>query len=261
MWLCQIAISTSDIDVTEWKGDILAVGLSSSDLEKDESGVFKNEKLRKLDEFLKGILGAVITEEDFKGKPGQSTSVRLPGFGFKRIGLVGIEASGSTSSSKWKAVGESIAAMAKTVQASTLAVTLASSQDLPEESLQGRARSIAIGIILFHSLSMKSNEFMSFMAVKLVKSCLLVYLPGAILGSHEDFRFKAEKKVSSLKSLELIGFGNDTELQEKIQIAKKISQGIIFSKELVNAPPNVLTPSMLAYHFCKIFIIGRNHFL
>ena len=68
MWLCQIVISTSDIDVTEWKGDILAVGLSSSDLEKDESGVFKNEKLRKLDEFLKGILGAVIAEEDFKGK-------------------------------------------------------------------------------------------------------------------------------------------------------------------------------------------------
>ena len=106
---------------------------------------------------------------------------------------------------------------------------------------------------------MKTNEFMSFMVVKLVKSCLLVYLTGAILGSHEDLRFKAEKKVSSLKSLELIGFGNETELHEKLQIAEKISQGIIFSKELVNAPPNVLTPSMLAYHFCKIFIVAWNH--
>jgi leucyl aminopeptidase len=73
--------------------------------------------------------------------------------------------------------------------------------------------------------------------------------PGAILGSYEDSRFKTEKKPPLLKSFELIGFGNGTELQEKLRIAEKISHGIIFSKELVNAPPNVLTPSMYTVLF------------
>jgi hypothetical protein len=57
---------------------------------------------------------------------------------------VGVEASGSPA--KWKAFGESIAALAKTAQASSVAVTLADFQDLAEDSLHERARSIVIGI-------------------------------------------------------------------------------------------------------------------
>lgn len=209
----QIVISASELDATEWKGDILAIGVSSSDLEKDEAGSFKNSKLRKLDEFLKGILGAVTTEEDFTGKSGQSTFVRLPGFGFKRVGLIGVETSGATSPSKWKVFGESVAAIAKTVQAGSLAITLANFQDLDDKSLQYKARAIVTGVTL---------------------------------GLHEDSRFRSEKKKPFLKTLELLGFGSGTELEEKLKTTEKVCAGVIFTRELVNAPPNVLTPVALA---------------
>lgn len=123
------------------------VGVSSSDLDKDENGSFKNTTLRKLDEFLKGILGAVAMEEEFAGKTGQSTVVRLPGFGFKRVGLVGCENSSVSSPEKWKSFGESVAAATKTAQANSLAITLANLEDLDEESLQVRAHAIATGVL------------------------------------------------------------------------------------------------------------------
>lgn len=145
VWWCQVEISASELDATEWKGDILAVGVSSSDLEKDESGDFKNATLKKLDDFLKGILGSVITEEDFTGKAGQSTFVRLPGFGFKRVGLVGIELSHALLPSKWKSFGESVAAVAKTAQAGSVAITLANFQSCDEGALQIKAHAIATG--------------------------------------------------------------------------------------------------------------------
>ncbi|MCO5578621.1 hypothetical protein L7F22_032465 [Adiantum nelumboides] len=209
----SIEYSASKLDAAEWKGDILAVGVSSADLEKDDSGGFKNATLRKLDDALQGILGSIVAEEDFSGKAGQSTFVRLPGFGFKRIGLVGIDLSQPAVLSKWKSFGEAVAGVAKTAQAGSVAITLANLDEIEKESLQYKATAIATGVTL---------------------------------GVHEDSRFKSEKKKPTLKSLEFLGFGSGTVFEAQLQITQKVCQGVFLTKELVNAPPNVVTPDALA---------------
>ena len=147
----QITVSASASDVIEWKGDILVVGTSALDLEKDENGSFKNSTLRKLDDVLKGILATVVIEEDFTAKSGQYLIVRLSsGYGFKRIGLVAYQNSGQVlNPAKWKSFGESVVTATKNVQATSLCITLANSGHVDESALHVRARSIAMGMSFF----------------------------------------------------------------------------------------------------------------
>ncbi|KAH6558050.1 hypothetical protein KP509_1Z080600 [Ceratopteris richardii] len=210
--LPQIEISASEIEAPDWKGDILAVGVSSADLEKDENGSFKNATLKKLDEVLHGILSSVIAEEDFTGKVGKSTFIRIPFSGFKRIGLVGVDISQPLKFSKWKQFGGSIADIVKTAQAGSVAVTLAN-MECEAGLLQSMSNAIAAGITL---------------------------------GVHEDSRFKTERKEPTLRKLDFLGFGNGSELEGSLLVTQKICEGIILTRELVNAPPNVLTPDALA---------------
>jgi leucyl aminopeptidase len=64
----QIAFSAKEIELKEWKGDILAVGV----FEKDVSSVlFENGRLKELDGYVNGVLSEVAKEEDFSGKIGQ----------------------------------------------------------------------------------------------------------------------------------------------------------------------------------------------
>lgn len=65
---------------------------------------------------------------------------------------------------------------------------------------------------------------------------------GTVLGVYEDNRFKSESKKALLKSVDIIGLGSGPEVDEKLKRASNISSGVIFGKELVNAPANVLTP-------------------
>ena len=67
---------------------------------------------------------------------------------------------------------------------------------------------------------------------------------GAVLGIYEDNRFKSESKKHALKYVDIIGLGTGHELQKKLKYAEDVCSGIIFGKELVNAPANVLTPGM-----------------
>jgi leucyl aminopeptidase len=71
-----------------------------------------------------------------------------------------------------------------------------------------------------------------------------MFMTGVILGTHEDTRYKSEKKTPSLESLEFIGFGKGAELEELFKLSRKISEGVIFTRELVNSPANVLTPGI-----------------
>ncbi|KAH6558051.1 hypothetical protein KP509_1Z080600 [Ceratopteris richardii] len=69
---------------------------------------------------------------------------------------------------------------------------------------------------------------------------------GITLGVHEDSRFKTERKEPTLRKLDFLGFGNGSELEGSLLVTQKICEGIILTRELVNAPPNVLTPDALA---------------
>ena len=71
-------------------------------------------------------------------------------------------------------------------------------------------------------------------------------ITGVILGTHEDTRFKSERKTPTLTHLEFIGFGKGPELDQQLKLTGKISEGVIFTRELVNSPANVLTPGIEA---------------
>lgn len=65
---------------------------------------------------------------------------------------------------------------------------------------------------------------------------------GTVLGTHEDARYKSESKKSVLKSVDIIGLGTGPELEKKLKYAEDVSAAVIFGRELVNSPANVLTP-------------------
>jgi leucyl aminopeptidase len=130
--------------VTEWKGDILAVGVTEKDMSKDDNSKFENSILKKLDSQLGGLLAEASSEEDFTGKAGQSTVLRLPGLGSKRVGLIGLGQSASTTAA-FRGLGEAVAAAAKAAQASDVAIVLASSEGLSTESKLNTATAIASG--------------------------------------------------------------------------------------------------------------------
>ena len=70
-----------------------------------------------------------------------------------------------------------------------------------------------------------------------------------MLGVHEDSRFKSESKKILLKSVDIVGLGSSPDLTEKLKYASDVCSGIIFGRELVNAPANVLTPGLFMFPF------------
>ncbi|XVE71141.1 hypothetical protein DITRI_Ditri10aG0126500 [Diplodiscus trichospermus] len=216
--LPKISIAAKEIDVAEWKGDILSVGVTEKDMAKDENSRFLNSILKKLDDLLGGLLAEASSEEDFTGKAGQSTVLRLPGLGSKRVGLIGLGQSASFPAA-FRGLGEAVASTAKTAQACSVAVVLASSEGFSNELKLNAASAIA---------------------------------SGTVLGIHEDNRYKSESKKPQLKSVDILGLGTGPELEKKLKYAEDVSHAIIFGRELVNSPANVLTPAALATEASKI---------
>ena len=140
----KITFAAKDIDVLEWNGDLLAVGVTEKDVVRDENSNFKNPLLRKLDASLGGLLAEASSEEDFSGKSGQSVVLRVSGLSFKRVGLFGLGQSASTAAA-FLGLGEAIAAAAKASRAISVAVALAFSEDLSDESKPEIASAIALG--------------------------------------------------------------------------------------------------------------------
>jgi leucyl aminopeptidase len=71
---------------------------------------------------------------------------------------------------------------------------------------------------------------------------LSILIAGIVLGLHEDNRYRSESKKMHLKQVDLIGLGYGPEVDQKLRLADHISSGVIFGKDLVNSPANVLTP-------------------
>ncbi|CAM6113873.1 unnamed protein product [Calypogeia fissa] len=213
--LPDIAVTATDGDVTQWKGDLLVVGVFEGEFAKNEAGAFEDSGLKALDGALGGILGDILTEEDFAGKAGKSSSARVSGHGFKRLVFVGLGKPETAASSfrVWNSLGESIATAAKPAKATSAAVVIANPPELSPEAKVSAASAIT---------------------------------SGAVLGSFEDLRFKSESKNPVLNSIEIFGLGSGPELEEKLSQTVKLASGVMFAKQLVNAPPNVLIPSVLA---------------
>ncbi|KAH0904442.1 LOW QUALITY PROTEIN: hypothetical protein HID58_043945 [Brassica napus] len=156
-----------------------------------------------------------LDAHDFAGKPGQSTTSRLGSKHIDLINLIGLEKSAS-SPAAFQDLGEAVATVAKASQSSSVAVAL-SSHDT--ESKLSSASAIASGVVL---------------------------------GLFEDWRYKSESKKPSLSCIDIIGFGTGPELENKLKHAEDVSYGVIFGRELINSPANVLTPAVLADEAAKV---------
>lgn len=142
----KVSFTAKETDVAEWKGDLLAVAVTEKDVARDGDSRFQNPILSALDFKLGGLLAEASSEEDFTGKLGQSTVLRIAaGLGSKRVALLGLGASASGPAT-FKSLGEAVAAAAKSAQAAHVAVVLASSQGL---SAINTASAIATGICFF----------------------------------------------------------------------------------------------------------------
>lgn len=130
---------------------MLAVAVSEKDMSKDSDSNFENPILKKLNKQLNGLLSEASSEEDFTGKAGQTSVLRLPGLGFKRLGLVGLGQNSPSNTSAYRGIGEAVAAVAKIAQAGSAAILLASSNAIPEESKPNALLAIASGILCYIS--------------------------------------------------------------------------------------------------------------
>ncbi|XP_052184076.1 leucine aminopeptidase 2, chloroplastic-like [Diospyros lotus] len=217
----KISFAAREVNLVEWKGDVLAVGVTEKDVVKDENSKFQNSILEKLDSSLGGLLAEASLEEDFTGKAGQSMVLRLPGLGAKRIGLIGLGQRVSAPAT-YHSLGETVAVAAKATRASHVGIVLASSEGLSADSKLKSVSAIASGMVL---------------------------------GIYEDNRFKSETKNPTLKSVDILGLGTGPDLEKKLKYTEDVCSGIIFGKELVNAPANVLTPGVLAEEASKIALM------
>ncbi|CAI5521897.1 unnamed protein product [Closterium sp. Naga37s-1] len=182
-------------------------------------------ELASLDATLSGALAELASDPDFRAKPGQVSQVlRVPGQPFKRVALLGLgkpDVLLKGEAGSWQGLGSAIAGAAKTNQASKVSLAFLGKPEAAEGQ-EIKAGSAVRGIVT-----------------------------GAIVGSFEDVRFKSEEKEKvkaerGVKELQVVGLGDAESLQRDVFEAERLAAGIILTKQLVNAPPNVLTPAVLA---------------
>ncbi|GAQ84752.1 leucine aminopeptidase [Klebsormidium nitens] len=206
--LPQIDISPSGAKPEDYAGDLLVLGLFSEAVTK--SGDF--QKLTATGVPYGELVGELVQETDFKGKPGQTAVVRVSGEKVKRVAIVGLGSSKESSvAAGFRALGQALATIAK----------------------ESKALSAGVAVVGREG-SDQNPEIAGAIAA------------GAVLGSYEDQRFKSEPKPITLAEVDILGLGTSKELKRAIGVAARLAAGVILTKQLVNAPPNILTPAAMA---------------
>jgi leucyl aminopeptidase len=196
-------IQTTDTSLREWAGDCLGVGFFEDQVEQSEHFSILNQSTN-------GLLQEIVSETEFKGKPGESAFMRAPSGPIRKIVLVGLGKAEQWNLEGLRHCAASIARAAQKQKSKTLGVVLPLWKD------DGAYSAEAI-------------------------------VEGIELSMHQDNRFKSEPdkngSVKSIEQVEILGMGEQT---EAIGDAQQICQGVILARELVNAPANVVTPMSLA---------------
>jgi leucyl aminopeptidase len=188
----------------EWAGDCLVIGLfEEAELTGD---------LAELDQKLSGTLTELISETEFKGKPGSSAVTRVGGgSALRKVAVVGL---GKAEDLKLDTLRRSVAAairIAKKEKAQTLGLSF------PLWSPEGQADAANTAQALTEAVE---------------------------LTLHQDLRFKSESDdKAKLERVELLGLAGQ---EAAIAKAQQICVGVVLARELVSAPANVVTPPYLA---------------
>eukprot|EP00747_Dinoflagellata_sp_TGD_P160687 gnl/TRDRNA2_/TRDRNA2_178008_c1_seq15.p1 gnl/TRDRNA2_/TRDRNA2_178008_c1~~gnl/TRDRNA2_/TRDRNA2_178008_c1_seq15.p1 ORF type:complete len:616 (+),score=116.48 gnl/TRDRNA2_/TRDRNA2_178008_c1_seq15:133-1848(+) len=214
----ELSVAAATGKAAEFSGDALVVMLWGRP-EGEEGSISElfEADTSAIDAAMSSAISELISAEDFKAEAGSSVSARLLGQAVNHLVLVGLGPKPDGDKVKkvdWRQVG-SIAA----------------------EAVSGKLKgSRTTGI------------------ASLVDADLEPLVEGLLLGSHKDDRFKGkqttekDRQPKGPSSIELFvdaGVSSD-DVVAAIDTAKSVVSGVVFARELVNAPANVLTPPALA---------------
>ncbi|MBT9310859.1 leucyl aminopeptidase [Leptothoe kymatousa] len=163
--------------------------------------------LSELNESVSGLLQELIDETDFKAKAGSSAVIRVGGQ-VRKLAIVGLGASDGLKLESLRRAAAVAAKLARREKCASLGISFPIWNNSPERT----AQTIAEGITL---------------------------------AMHEDKRFKSESEPAkvSLTDVALLDLpGHEASLAQ----AAHVCDGVILARELVAAPPNVVTPMALA---------------
>ncbi|NCJ05791.1 leucyl aminopeptidase [Synechococcales cyanobacterium C] len=195
-------IQATDIPTAQWSGDCLALGFFAIE---PESVTLDLE----LDQHLGGLLKELIQETNFKGKVGETQSVRLASGTPRQLILVGLGESTLLSLDTLRQAAAAVARIARKQRCQTVGLQLPPWNQETASSAQAISEGIELAL-------------------------------------HQDHRFKSEPDLDSAafpSQIELLGLGHQTAALER---AQQVCSGVILARELVAAPANIVTPVTLA---------------
>ena len=165
--------------------------------------------LKALDERLSGLVQELIDEAAFTGKSGSVATIRVGRDApVRKLATLGLGSAKTLTLDKLRQAAATAARTAKKERCATLGLQLPRCSENPALSAQ-------------------------------------TLTEGVVLALHEDTRFKSENDDKSM-TLEHIHLLDLPDQDNAIACAQHICDGVILARELVSAPPNVVTPSYLA---------------
>ena len=190
--------------------DMLVVSLCEADA---EALTATDATLESYGEGLAAIVHELVAEQEFKGKAGSSAFTRLPGGvnGFKHVGVVGLGAAKDIGVETWSSLGAAASSAAQKAKCGSVLVRKYWMGD-DEADFLDKAEAIATG---------------------------------AYVGAFEDQRFKSEPQEKTLKEVKIVT-PEGVDVADRMVAARAAASGVVLTKQLVNAPPNVVTPTALA---------------
>lgn len=225
----EVAITAAPGAANSWAGDLLVLGVCEDAFEapaedKEGPSVIKSDALKALDAQLGGALSDIVTRYEFKGKAGSSQTVRCGGGSAAHyVTLCGLgprdklKVVADWGTSPFQSLGACVAAAAKSAKAKTAAVALLDSP-LADADAAAAAGKVANGLLN---------------------------------GGYESTRFKTKPAKPTLEKVELL-FAGGADAAAAVARGSALAKGAIFTRYLVEAPPNVCTPTYLAEAAAKI---------
>lgn len=174
-----------------------------------EDNIELSGDLADLDRALAGTLAELIEETEFKGKSGSSAVTRVGGgSAVRKIAIVGLGKEEALTLERIRQGAAAIAKLAKQAKCKSVGVSLPPWNNDPGLTVQA-------------------------------------IVEGMELALNQDTRFKSDEEQSknSIEQVDLLGFPDQN---AAIIRARQICLGVILARELVSAPANVVTPTVLA---------------
>jgi len=226
-------VTVASDSAQSWAGDLLLIAVTDGHFAKDGENVkIASDVLKALDADFGGAIADIVAEGGFEGKKGSQTkAVRVgstPGAKAKMVALVGLgDATKAAEPSKWgngpyHALGAAAASLTKANKAATAAIAFAGAPD-------GDAGSMVQQLVT-----------------------------GLLTSAYESTRFKSKPSptASKLSALTLLLPGVDADAAAApLMRARAYSAGNMVARYLVEAPPNICTPSHIAA--CAAHIAAR----